>query len=52
MTWYGGEPLMNIETIERLSDFFVEFCKENDIEYTAMVVTNGFNLTKENISNS
>lgn len=49
VTWYGGEPLMNTGTIERLSEVFIEVCKKNGIRYHAGIITNGYNLTRENL---
>ncbi len=49
ITWYGGEPLMNTGTIERLSKIFIEVCKRNGIRYHAGIITNGYNLTRENL---
>ena len=42
VTWYGGEPLLAVDTIRRLSDFFINFCKENKVSYNAGIVTNGY----------
>lgn len=41
--WYGGEPLINFPTIERLSNEFLAM----GIEYSAKMVTNGYLLTPE-----
>lgn len=38
--WYGGEPLVNFPSIERLSNAFLGM----GIEYTAHIVTNGYLL--------
>lgn len=43
--WYGGEPLLAIRIIEKLSKIFLELCEENGIEYYASIVTNGYLLT-------
>ena len=43
VTWYGGEPLINFGSIERLSRAFLAL----GIEYDAKIVTNGYLLTKE-----
>jgi uncharacterized protein len=48
VTWYGGEPLLEMETIRKLSEKFISVCKENNVSYSASVVTNGYYLTKEN----
>jgi uncharacterized protein len=47
ITWYGGEPLMNVPTIERLSRKFLELCKENKVKYNASMVTNGYLLDRK-----
>lgn len=41
VTWYGGEPLLEKDTIRELSKSFIDICKEKDVEYTADIVTNG-----------
>ena len=48
VTWYGGEPLMAIDVVEKLSREFIKICEENDITYYGNIVTNGYLLTKEN----
>lgn len=49
ISWYGGEPLMNMGTLERLSRKFIKLCNENNVQYNAGIVTNGYLLTKENL---
>jgi len=48
VTWFGGEPLLKLGTIERLSSAFAEICAQKNGEYSAHVVTNGFLFTREN----
>ncbi|MGM9697769.1 MAG: radical SAM protein [Prevotella sp.] len=43
VVWYGGEPLINFPTIERLSNKF----QSMGIEYSAKMVTNGFLLNHD-----
>lgn len=43
VVWYGGEPLINFPTIERLSKEFLSM----GIEYSAKMVTNGYLLSSE-----
>ncbi len=50
ITWYGGEPLLAIDTIKRLSEKFIQLCKENDIFYGSGIVTNGYNLSEKNLN--
>jgi len=47
INWYGGEPLMNMPTIERLSRKFIEICEEHNIHYSASMISNGYLLTPE-----
>ena len=49
VSWYGGEPLLAIGIIEKLSDAFMKLCEENKIEYAASMVTNGYLLTPESV---
>ena len=43
VVWYGGEPLLNFNTIIRLTEKF----KLLDIEYSAKIISNGYLLTKD-----
>jgi uncharacterized protein len=45
ITWYGGEPLLALNTIERLSAEFIALCDEHSCQYGASMVTNGYLLT-------
>jgi len=47
VTWYGGEPLMAFDTVERLSKKFIEICEENEISYSSHMITNGYLLTRD-----
>jgi uncharacterized protein len=47
IAWYGGEPLLKVEVIERLSDRLIALCRELGLVYSAMIVTNGFRLTAD-----
>lgn len=46
VVWYGGEPLLNFESIERLSRSFLSL----GVNYSAFVVTNGYCLDEEKIA--
>ena len=41
VTWYGGEPLLALDAIERLSEKFLALCEERQAEYSASIITNG-----------
>jgi len=47
VTWYGGEPLMAFDVIKNLSERFIHICKDNDIKYNATMITNGYLLTRD-----
>lgn len=46
ITWYGGEPLLEIDTIEKISNEIIDVCKEKEIKYAASIVTNGYLLSR------
>ena len=45
VTWFGGEPLLNVEVIEFLSERFKSICEEKGCSYDTFMVTNGYRLT-------
>lgn len=47
VVWYGGEPLLALPLIKRLSRSFLSLCQEHDVEYVGAVITNGYLLTGE-----
>ena len=47
ISWYGGEPLLAIDVIENLSKKFIQYTKENNIEYDASIITNGYLLNQK-----
>lgn len=46
--WFGGEPLLRIDTIVSISKSLIKLCEENHISYHSSIITNGILLTKEN----
>ncbi len=44
VAWYGGEPLLAVRIVERLSDRLIAYCRAHEVGYDAMIVTNGFKL--------
>ncbi len=50
VTWYGGEPLLAIDTIKYLSENFIKICEENNINYSAYMVSNGYLLNEKNFN--
>lgn len=47
ITWYGGEPLINTEAIEFLSEKFIAICEKNDMEFDGSIITNGILLDEK-----
>ena len=41
VTWYGGEPLLAMRTIEDLSRYFMKLAEDDKIDYHANMITNG-----------
>jgi len=47
ITWFGGEPLLYLDTMEIISRKLIEYTQQNNIEYMAGVPTNGLLLDKK-----
>lgn len=45
--WFGGEPLLEFNLIEKLTNNIIEICEKNKCDYIANIVTNGYLLTNE-----
>lgn len=48
VSWFGGEPLLAMDTIEKLSRAFIEICAKTKRSYIATITTNGYLLSIEN----
>lgn len=46
ISWYGGEPLLELDTIRRISREIIPLCEEKGIQYNADILTNGYLLTR------
>lgn len=44
ISWFGGEPMAASDVVGELSEFFIEVCREHNIEYKAEALTNGYFL--------
>ena len=44
ISWYGGEPLTGLSSIEAISKRLIAYCDENGIGYEASMVTNALAL--------
>ncbi|HHY22768.1 MAG TPA: SPASM domain-containing protein, partial [Clostridiaceae bacterium] len=51
ITWFGGEPLLALDTIYRLSNSFMEITEKKKSRYYATILTNGYLLTPEVVTN-
>lgn len=49
ISWFGGEPLLNINAIEEISKEVISICKCAKKEFYASITTNGYLLTKKNV---
>jgi uncharacterized protein len=47
VTWFGGEPLLAYKKLKDLSVALINFCEENQIKYSADIVTNGLALNRQ-----
>ncbi len=47
IVWFGGEPLLGMSVVKNLSKELIKLCEEKEVKYTAIMVTNGYLLTKE-----
>ena len=41
VTWYGGEPLLELKTIQDISKEFIDICKKSGAVYNSGIITNG-----------
>ena len=47
ITWFGGEPLLQVDAITTMSEDLIEICRQRNMRYIASVITNGRLLTEE-----
>ncbi len=47
VTWFGGEPTLNMQCIERLTKFIDALCKQHGIAWHPYIITNGTTLTEK-----
>lgn len=44
VSWFGGEPLLCVDLMKRVSNEIISFCDKLNIEYDAELTTNGYLL--------
>ena len=49
LSWFGGEPLLEIKVIEDLSRKIISICDKLNKPYSAVITTNGYLLSPKNI---
>ena len=49
ITWYGGEPLLELKKIEKLSKAFIKLCNEYNVNYYSGIITNGYLLSDKTL---
>jgi uncharacterized protein len=47
IAWYGGEPLLELDTMEIISNAIQKECAQQNIQYSSYLITNGTLLSKE-----
>lgn len=45
LTWYGGEPLMDTDTIWDVSAEAIRYCDDHGIKYSSMMISTGYRMT-------
>lgn len=46
LSWFGGEPLLELDTIVKLSTFFRDLCQHHKTGFHNMITTNGYLLNQ------
>lgn len=50
IVWYGGEPMLDFESIRMLSSRFIDICNKYGVEYRASMISNGYLFSPESIA--
>ncbi|WP_432403368.1 radical SAM protein [Wukongibacter sp. M2B1] len=50
IAWFGGEPMLEYETIKKLTKRFQEICDNEGCNYNAKMTSNGYLFTEERIN--
>lgn len=49
VVWYGGEPMLDYESIKKLTQEFQRICSIHGVQYTASMIGNGYAFSEEGI---
>ena len=49
VTWYGGEPLLHLDAIERFTTQIQALCQEKKVQYNCNLITNGSLLSATSV---
>ena len=52
LDWYGGEPMLNPDVIERISARIIPFCAANGVAYKGSMICNGTNWPADKAVNA
>lgn len=47
LSWFGGEPLIEFDTIDEVGTFSQKFCKDHNLTFRQTITTNGTLLSEE-----
>jgi len=50
VTWFGGEPALAWDVVQKLSQGFLDIARNHGVEYGASLVTNGYLLDEEKVA--
>lgn len=50
VTWFGGEPTLAWDVVQKLSQGFMEIAERNRVEYSASLITNGYLLDEGKVA--
>ena len=49
VTWFGGEPLLNMEAIQTIGDELLKFCDSKGYGFSTNIITNGYLLSEKTL---
>ena len=51
VVWYGGEPLLDFESVCMLSKSFIDVCRTYGVNYHASMLSNGYLFRQKALMN-